>query len=92
MKGCVIKMTYKFCLVPIEEVKKGNVGRTYAYQHRSEWIDGSWVEPYLGAGYVKGVDHAVHNGKSYALMKTLIDLDAKVAVFVCAESVAGCDT
>ena len=92
---------YYFCLVPKEDLNNNgmnftmngiNVGRTYAYNHRSSWIKLTEAEAYLGAGYVKGVDNVTHNGKAYGIMKNYIDLDEGFIVFVCSESVQGCDT
>ena len=84
-------MVYKFCLVPYSEWKKGvAIGRAWADEHESEWIEYN-PEPYLAAGYVKGVDHVTKDGISYQIMKTYIDLDNNYILHVCAESVQACD-
>lgn len=84
-------MTYNFCLVPWEEVKKGTtLGRDWAEAHRDEWVSRE-PDPYLGAGYVKGVDHIVFGGKAYAIQKTYIYLDEDMIMFLCTESISACD-
>lgn len=87
-------MNYYFCLVNNTDKSTGvNVGRTYAYQHRSEWISipGSDISQYLTTGYVKGVDYVVYNNKAYMIMKSYLDLNEKFVVLVCTESISGCD-
>ena len=86
-------MKYYFCLVNEKDRTNGtNIGKTYAYQNRSKWVEAhESIKDFLTVGYVKGVDHVVVNGKVYALMKTYIDTDDDFIVFVCVESVSGCD-
>ena len=84
-------MKYYFCLVPKEDSVGTNIGRTYAYKNRDKWIECTDMATYLSAGYVKGVDHTIYNGKAYAITKTYLDLDEKIGLFVCVESVSGCD-
>jgi hypothetical protein len=84
-------MKYAFCLVPAEETKKGiTLGRDWADANRDKWIDFN-PEPYLAAGYVKGVDHVVYKGVAYAIQKTYIYLDENMIMFLCTESTQGCD-
>lgn len=83
-------MTYKFCLVPFEDVKKGAVGWAYAKENESKWMEYN-PEPYLAAGYVKGVDHVIKDDKAYAIMKSYINLSEDYILHVCAESTQGCD-
>jgi hypothetical protein len=84
-------MTYNFCLVPWNEVKKGTtLGRDWAEAHRDEWISRE-PDSYLGAGYVKGVDNVVFGGKAYAIQKTYIYLEEDMIMFLCTESIAACD-
>ena len=85
-------MKYFFCLVPKENAKSAtNIGRCYAYANRSSWIEDTELSTYLTAGYVKGTDFVVHEGKSYMIMKTFLDLDEKFAVILATESTMGCD-
>ena len=86
-------MTIFFCPISNEEVKKGtSVGRTYAYANKSKWVQApAETGIYLTAGYVKGVDHVVIDGKAYMLMKTYIDISENSIVILCTESVLGCD-
>lgn len=86
-------MKYYFCLVPRNQQLNGtNVGRTYAYQHKDKWIEApSDFANFLTVGYVKGVDHVVVDNKAYSMMKSYIDIAGKFVVFVCTESISGCD-
>lgn len=86
-------MKYYFCPVSAAERVTGtNVGKTYAYNNRSKWVEASdGIHNYLTAGYMKGVDHVILNNKVYALMKSYIDVENHFVVIVCVESVAGCD-
>lgn len=83
-------MTYKFCLVPFDVVKKGAVGWAYAKENESKWEEYN-PEPYLAAGYVKGVDHIIKDDKAYAIMKSYINLSENYILHICAESTQGCD-
>lgn len=84
-------MDYYFCLVPKEDNTGLNLGRTYVYKNRSKWIQCNEISTYLGAGYVKGADYIVHDGKAYTLLKMYMDVDEGIGVFLAAESVSGCD-
>lgn len=86
-------MKYYFCLVDKSNVSTGtNVGKTFAYKNRSKWIEAKdGIHNYLTAGYMKGVDFVVLDGKAYMIMKSYIDLTENFVVLVCTESVAGCD-
>lgn len=86
-------MKYYFCLVSDQDRITGtNIGKTYAYKNRSKWIPGgNDIHNYLTAGYMKGVDFVVVEGKAYMIMKSYIDLTENFVVIVCVESVAGCD-
>lgn len=86
-------MKYYFCLVDGDDAKSGlNIGRKYAYEKRSKWVEGAEDLPlYLTAGYMKGTDFVSYKGKAYFIMKTYIDLDEDFVLLVCKESEMGCD-
>ena len=87
-------MKYFFCLINKEDKINGvNLGRTFAYEHRSDWVegDGEEISKYLSSGYVKGVDHVVYRNKAYMVIKSYTDIEGKFVVFICTESVSGCD-
>lgn len=86
-------MKYYFCLVPKNENQPRNMGMTYTYEHRSNWIavDGDEYCKYLTAGYMKGVDFTVYKGKCYMIMKTFLDLEENFVVMLCTESAYGSD-
>jgi len=86
-------MKYYFCLVSDKERNSGiNIGKTYAYNHRSSWIEGpDGIHNYLTAGYMKGVDFVVSNNKAYMIMKSYIDVTENFVVIVAVESISGCD-
>jgi hypothetical protein len=86
-------LPYYFCLISKKEAKNGaNLGRTYVYDHRSEWISfPAGIELYLTAGYMKGEDFVTKDGVAYWIKKTFIDLDEKFVVLMCTESDQGCD-
>lgn len=65
-------MTTYFCPVPVEEYNRGNNGIAYAAEHRSEWFDGSGIIDYLAAGWVKGCDYFLYNGKCYYLIASYL--------------------
>ena len=86
-------MKYYFCLVSAKDTMNGtNIGKTYAYNNRSKWVEASSnISEYLTAGYTKGVDHVVVDNKAYMIMKSFIDVSENFVVLVCSESVSGCD-
>ena len=86
-------MKYFFCLISSADNDPLHIGRNFVYKNRSKWVEvpGEEFCKYLTAGYVKGIDYAVYQGKAYMLMKSYMDLDEHFVVMVCKESVAGCD-
>lgn len=86
-------MDMYFCLVSAKDAANPvNLGWEYCKKHESEWVQGNpETERYLTIGIVKGIDHVVVNNKAYGLLKSYQDLDKKINVFVCVESLQGCD-
>ena len=87
-------MNYNFFLIDRKDAQDGTrIGYAYAKLNESEWISVSSddVKDYLTVGFVKGCDYVVNDGKVYAIMKTYTDLQDKSTLFVCVESIAGCD-
>lgn len=87
-------MTYNFFLVSKEDAKDGTrIGYAYAVANKDKWVnvDSASIRDYLTIGFVKGCDFVVSDGKVYSIMKTYTDLDDKSTVFICVESISGCD-
>ncbi len=87
-------MNYNFFLIDRKDAQDGTrIGYAYAKLHESDWISVSSddVKDYLTVGFVKGCDYVVNDGKAYAIMKTYTDLQDKSTLFICVESIAGCD-
>lgn len=88
-----MELPYYFCLIPKEDCKTTtNLGRTYVYEHRDQWVSfPAGIELYLTAGYMKGEDFVTKDGKAYWIKKTFIDLEERIVILMCTESVQGCD-
>ena len=87
-------MNYNFFLLDRSEKDDGTkIGYAYAIANKDKWItvDSSSICDYLTVGFGKGGDHIVHDGKAYMLMNSYTDIDSKETIFVCVESIAGCD-
>ena len=87
-------MNYNFFLIDRKDAQDGTrIGYAYAKLHEGDWISVSSdeVKDYLTVGFVKGCDYVVNDGKAYAIMKTYTDLQDKSTLFICVESIAGCD-
>ena len=85
---------YFFPLTKEEFENPNNRGRTYTFQNRSRWV-GPKEEPLLNSwanlGFAKGCNYIVHDGKAFMIYKAYLDLVEDFCVFLCTESVQGCD-
>lgn len=87
-------MQYNFFLVDKNDAKDGTrVGYAYAKLNEDKWVSVSsdQLKDYLTIGFVKGCDYVVYEDKVYAIMKSYTDLSNASTLFVCVESVVGCD-
>ena len=85
-------MKYFFCLLTAEEGKNGlNIGRTFAYNNRSRWIQCDAVSQYITVGFNIGTDCIVHDNKAYRLLKSYTNIDTKEIVLIAVEDTTGCN-
>lgn len=88
-------MKYYFLALTADEIADGTkIGYAYAktLKGTDRWIENDNLSVYLTVGFVKGVDHIVHGGKAYMLMKSYIDIDETSVLLVCSEAINGAET
>ena len=93
MKG-EYKMETFYCLISDKDATDNPtiLGWTYCNKHRELWVRGNQeTDRYNTIGLSKGTDFVVHEGKVYGLRKVFQNLDEKITVILCVESVMACD-
>ena len=89
-------MTFYFCFLPHEDVKKNpvNCGYRYVTEHKSDWVEAPDIahgENYLAAGWNKGGDFIVYQDTVYEIYKSFIIVEDDAIIHLCRESIQGCD-
>lgn len=84
-------MAHYFCLQPKEDNKPQNTGSRYVFNNKDKWVSGDKVADYLTVGFTKGIDHVYYKNKTYSLYKVFMEPDSGNVIFLCLESIQGCD-